>query len=187
VHEIPVPDDLSSIHTCDTSILVKHFSNGVQRNYAPLLTTILEANPNDADARLQRGGEFAQKHEWENALIDYQAWLKLTFGDDRPVMRYRRATTHVAMAHCYYYLNQQERCLREFYAAVAAEPMCREAWVHLAHVHSTMGETAFALGAAHKALLLKQPPYYACTDSFCWSDFPQKLANDMAAKLKGEL
>jgi glycosyltransferase involved in cell wall biosynthesis len=187
VHEIPVPDDPNSMRTCDTSILVKHFSNDIQRNYAPLLTTILEQNPNDADARLQRGGEFAQKHEWENALIDYQAWLKLTFGDDRPVMRYRRATTHVAMAHCYYYLNQQERCLREFYAAIAAEPMCREAWVHLAHIHSTMGETAFALGAAHKALLLKQPPYYACTDSFCWSDFPQKLANDMAAKLKGEL
>lgn len=187
VHEIPVPDSNTKVIPCDTSLLVKHYQDGRQRNYAPLLTTILEQNPNDADARLQRGGEFAQKGEWENALIDYNAWLKLTFGDDRPVIRYRRATAHVAMAHCYYNLNQHERCIREFYAAIAAEPLCREAWVHLAHVHSSMGQTAFALGAANKALLIKQPPYYACTDSFCWSDFPQKLANDLAVKLKGEL
>lgn len=187
VHEIPVADDPSSVLACDTSILVKHFSNDAQRNYAPLLTTILESNPNDADARLQRGGEFAQKHEWENALIDYQAWLKLTANDNRPVMRYRRATTHIAMAFCYFHLEQPERCLTQFYSAIAAEPMCREAWVHLAHVHSTMGEDAFALGAAQKALMLKKPPYYACTDSFCWSDFPEKLASELVEKLKKEL
>lgn len=186
VHEIPVPDADTVIRTCDTTILVKHYPDGKQRNYAPLLTTILEANPNDADARLQRGGEFAQKGEWDNALIDYNAWLRLTFGDDRPVMRYRRATTHIAMATCYYHLGQQDRCLREFFTAVAAEPICREAWVHLANAHSTMGQYAMALGCAQKALSIEQPPYYACTDSFCWGDFPAKLAAEMLAKLKGE-
>jgi tetratricopeptide (TPR) repeat protein len=187
VHEIPVPDDFASVKVCDTTILVKHYSNGIQRNYAPLLTTILEKNPDDADARLQRGGEYAQKGEWANALIDYQAWMKLTFGDERPVMRYRRATTHIALAHCYYYLNQPDRALREFYSAVAAEPNCREAWVHLAHAHSQMDQAAFALGAVNKALLIKEAPYYACKDSFCWTDYPQKLANELAFKLKGEL
>lgn len=184
VHEIPVADEPTVVRVCDTSILVKHYPDGKQRNYAPLLTTILEANPNDADARLQRGGEFAQKGEWDNALIDYNAWLRLAHGDDRPVMRYRRAQTHIAMATCYYHLGQQDRCLREFFTAAAAEPICREAWVHLANAHATMGNYAMALGCAEKAIAIQQPPYYACADSFCWSDFPYKLAEDMRAKLR---
>lgn len=187
VHEIPAADATTRILACDTSIMVRHYPDGKQRNYAPLLTTILEANPNDADARLQRGGEFAQKGEWDNALIDYQAWLRLTHGDDRPVMRYRRATTHIAMATCYYYLGQQDRCLREFFTAVSAEPNCREAWVHLANAHATMGQHAMALGCAEKAIAIERPPYHACTDSFCWSDYPHKLAADMQAKLKEAL
>jgi tetratricopeptide (TPR) repeat protein len=185
VHEVPLPDDDTIIKTCDTSILVKHYQDGKQRNYAPLLTQILEQNPNDADARLQRGGEYAQKGEWDNALVDYKAWLRLTTGDDRPVIRYRRATAHIAMATCYYYLDQHDRSIRAFFEAVAAEPLCREAWVHLAHTHSSMGEYAMALGCANKALAIKQPPYYACTDSFCWGDFPEKLAKEMLSKLKG--
>jgi tetratricopeptide (TPR) repeat protein len=186
VHEIPVPDRDTLVSICETSILVRHYPDGKQRNYAPLLTTILETNPNDADARLQRGGEFAQKGEWENALIDYNAWLRLTFGDDRPVIRYRRATAHIAMATCYYNLGQQDRCLREFFTAVASEPICREAWVHLANAHATMNQYAMALACAQKALAIEQPPYYACTDSFCWGDYPANLATEMLAKLKGE-
>lgn len=183
VHEIPVADDPASVRACDTSVLVKHYPDGKQRNYAPLLTTVLEANPNDTDARLQRGGEFAQKGEWDNALIDYQAWLRLMHGDDRPVIRYRRASSHIAMATCYYHLGHQDRCIREFFAAAAAEPICREAWVHLANAHATMGQYAMALGCAQKAIAIEKPPYYACTDSFCWTDFPHKLAEDMQAKI----
>jgi tetratricopeptide (TPR) repeat protein len=184
VHEIPVADNPATIRTCDTSILVRHYPDGKQRNYAPLLTTILEANPNDADARLQRGGEFAQKGEWDNALIDYGAWLRLTHQDDRPVMRYRRATTHIARATCYYHLDQHDRALRAFFEAIAAEPICREAWVHLAHAHASMGDHAMALACAQKAAAITAPPYYACTDSFCWSDFPHTLATQMRAALK---
>lgn len=184
VHEIPVADDPGSVQVCDTSVLVKHYPDGKQRNYASLLTTILEANPNDTDARLQRGGEFAQKGEWDNALIDYYAWLRLSYGDDRPVVRYRRATTHIAMATCYYHLGHHDRSLREFFTAVSVEPICREAWVHLANAHATMGQHAMALGCAEKAIAIERPPYYACTDSFCWSDYPHKLAEGMRAKLK---
>lgn len=187
VHEIPAADSETQVQTCDTTILVRHYPDGKQRNYAPLLTSILEANPDDADARLQRGGEFAQKAEWENALIDYQAWLRLTFGDDRPVMRYRRATTHIARATCYYHLDQHDRALQAFWEAVAAEPLCREAWVHLAHTHQSMGDHAMALACAQKATAISQPPYYACTDSFCWSDFPEKLAEQMRVTLKEAL
>jgi glycosyltransferase involved in cell wall biosynthesis len=183
VHEIPVPDEGVELKSCDTTVLVRHYQDGKQRNYAPLLTQILEINPNDADARLQRGGEFAQKGEWANALIDYECWLKLAQGDDRPVMRYRRATTHIAMAHCYYFLKDQERCVRQFFSAIAAEPICREAWVHLAHIHSSMGNHPLAYGFAMTALKIEQPPYYACTDSFCWGDFPKKLAEQTFEKL----
>lgn len=183
VHEIPVPDEETIINSCDTDILVKHYQDRKQRNYAPLLTKIIELNPNDSDARLQRGGEFAQKGEWANALIDYECWLKLTHGDDRPFMRYRRATTHIAMAHCYYYLNDQERCIRQFFSAIAAEPICREAWVHLAHVHSSMGNHPMAYGCAMTALKIDNPPYYACTDSFCWGEFPKKLAEQTFEKI----
>ena len=184
VHEIPVPDIKTKVKACDTSMLVRHYSDRKQRNYAPLLTTILEENPNDADARLQRGGEFAQKGEWDNALIDYQAWLRITHGDDRPVLRYRRATVHISRAFCYYHLDQQDRAIRTFWEAVAAEPICREAWVHLAHTHQSMDDYAMALACAQKALAIKEPPYYAATDSFCWSDFPEKLAQEMKDKLK---
>lgn len=184
VHEIPVADVNTRLRTCDTSILVRHYSDGKQRNYAPLLTAILESNPNDADARLQRGGEFAQKGEWDNALIDYQAWLRLSHGDDRPVVRYRRATTFIAIATCYYYLGQHDRCLRSFFEAVSAEPMCREAWVHLANAHATAGDHVMALACAQKAIAITQPPYHACVDSFCWSDFPDRLATDMREKIR---
>lgn len=184
VHEIPVADAPTSVRACDTSILVRHYSDGKQRDYAPILTTILEANPNNIDARMQRGGEFAQKGEWENALIDYTAALRLSHGDDRPVVRYRRAQIHISKATCYYHLGQQDRCLREFFTAAAVEPICREAWVHLANSHATMGHYAMALGCAEKAIAIQQPPYYACVDSFCWTDYPHKLAEDMRAKLK---
>jgi glycosyltransferase involved in cell wall biosynthesis len=186
VHEVLIADDPSDIKSCDTTVLVRHYSNNKQRNYAPLLTQILERDPNDADARLQRGGEFAQKGEWANALIDYECWLKLTYGDDRPVMRYRRATTHIALAHCYFYLNDQERCVRQFFAAIAAEPICREAWVHLAHIHNGMGNHALAYGMAMTALKIEKPPYYACTESFCWGDFPRKLAEQTFDKIVKE-
>jgi tetratricopeptide (TPR) repeat protein len=184
VHEIPVADATTRVRSCDTSVLVRHYSNGEQRNYAPLLTTILEANPNDADARLQRGGEFAQKGEWDNALVDYHAWLRISYGDDRPVIRYRRATTHISCAVCYYNLGQHGRALRSFWEAVAAEPICREAWVNLAHTYQAMGDPVMALACAQKALAIVQPPYYACIDSFCWSDFPEKLAHELRATLK---
>jgi tetratricopeptide (TPR) repeat protein len=184
VHEIPVPDEASKLSTCDTTILVKHYSDGKQRNYAPLLTTILEANPDDADARLQRGGEFAQKGQWDNALVDYQAWLRIAHGDERPVMRYRRASTLIAVAICFYHLNQQDRSLRAFWEAVAAEPICREAWVHLANAHATMGDTVMAWACAQKAASIKNPPYYACIDSYCWSDFPEQLAKRMQEETK---
>lgn len=187
VHEIPVSNPDTVVHVCDTSIIVRHYPDGKQRNYAPLLNTIIELNPNDADARLQRAGEFAQKEEWHNALVDYQSWFRLTFGDDRPVIRYRRATAHIAAATCYYHLGQYDRSLREFFAAVAAEPMCREAWVHLANAHATMGQYAMALGCAQKAIEIKQPPYYACTDAFCWGEFPEKLATDMLKQIKGDI
>jgi len=185
VHEIPLPDEGTILKTCDTSVLVKHYQDGKQRNYAELLTQIIEVNPNDADARLQRGGEFSQKGEWDNALIDYKAWLRLNAGDDRPVIRYRRATTYIALAHCYYHLDQQDRALRAFFEAVAAEPICREAWVHLAHSHASMGKYAMALGAAERAVEITQAPYYACKDVFCWGDFPKNLAAEMLTKLKG--
>lgn len=186
VHEVPVADADTAVRYCDTSVLVRHYPDGKQRNYVPLLTSIIEADLNDADARLQRGGEYFQKREWACALADYQAWLQLTHGDDNPVTRYRRATTHIALAHCYYNLNDHDRAIRAFWEAVAAEPTCREGWVHLAHAHSTMGQDEMALGCAKKALAITQPPYYATIDSFCWGDYATNLANDITDKLRNQ-
>jgi hypothetical protein len=47
-----------------------------------------------------------------------------------------------------------------------------------------MGDPVMALACAQKALAIVQPPYYACIDSFCWSDFPEKLAHELRATLK---
>jgi tetratricopeptide (TPR) repeat protein len=132
---------------------------------------------------LQRGGEFAQKGEWANALIDYECWLKITHGDDRPVMRYRRATTHISIAYCYFNLNNVDLCIRHFLSAIAAEPICREAWVNLAHVYEQLGNNALAYGMAKTALSIEKPPYYACVDSFCWGGFPKQLAEKTFNKL----
>lgn len=187
VHEVPLPDDGVKPYVCDTTILVKHYSDGKQRNYVPLLTKILEADPNDADARLQRGGEYAQKSEWDNAIVDYKAWLRVNFGDERPAIRYRRSFVHISLAQCYFKLGQQNRSIQEFLYAVASEPNCREAWVHLAHVYASVDKTAFALGAVQEALLIKQPPYHACTEAICWTDYPEKLCESLKNKMKGDL
>lgn len=184
VHEVLEPDQGVRVKPCNTSILVRHYSDGKQRDYSPLLTSILEANPADADARLQRGGEFVQKTEWENALVDYQAWLRLSHQDDRPITRYRRASAFIAMAACYHHLGQNERCLRALFEAVAAEPLCREAWVHLGHAHKTIGDCAMALACAQKALRIKNAPYFAAIDHFCWSDYPDELAKEMHKALQ---
>lgn len=187
VHEIPVPDDGIKLYSCDTTILVKHYSNGKQRNYVPLLTQLLELDPNDADARLQRGGEYAQKAEWSNAIVDYKAWLRINFGDERPPIKYRRAFVHISLAQCYFKLDQKEQSIQEFMYAIASEPGCREAWVHFAHVSASMGKTALALGAIREAMNIKQPPYYACTESFCWTDYPERLCTSLLEKIKGEI
>jgi hypothetical protein len=50
-----------------------------------------------------------------------------------------------------------------------------------------MGQHAMALACAQKAIAIERPPYYACVDSFCWSEFPNKLAAEMQAKIKEAL
>jgi tetratricopeptide (TPR) repeat protein len=183
VHEIPVPDEDTDINVCDTTLLVKHYSDNKQRNYEPLLTQILELNPNDANTRLQRGGEFVQKREWANALIDYECWLKLTKDDNRDTIRYMRANTYIATAQCYYELNLLDKAMQQLLAAVAAEPACREAWVNLAHTYSSLGNHAMAYGFAVTALQIEKPPYHAAIDSLCWGDLPKEIAKKSLAEI----
>jgi tetratricopeptide (TPR) repeat protein len=184
VHEIPVPDKTTLVNICDTSILVKHYSDKRPRDYEPLLTEILENNPMDAEARLQRAAEFMKKHSWDCALIDYKSWLKLNYTDDSISKRYQRAAVFIDTAVCYYNLGQMERCLRAFLEAVAAEPNCREAWVHLATAYDSMGDYVMALACIQNALKIKSAPYFASIDITCWGDYPINLEIKLKETLK---
>lgn len=183
VHEMPVPDNPNDVKNCNTTIIVKHYSDDKQRNYEPLLTKILELNPKDVDARLQRASEYCQKKEWENALIDYKSWLKLTFNDEQPITRFRRSAVYISMAQCYFNLNDNEQCIRNFFYALAAEPTCKEAWVNLAYVQESLGNYELAYGMAITATKIKDAPYFATRDIFCWGNVSNELAKRCLSKI----
>jgi glycosyltransferase involved in cell wall biosynthesis len=176
VHEVirPLPGTIED--GCDTTIMVRHYQDGVQRNYAPLLSVLIRENPRDADARLQRAGEYMQVRAWKKALADYRIYLRLIDGDERPVIRYRRALTWIGIAEARFHLGDQDGTVRAFLSAVAAEPGCREAWVHVAHTMLGLGNAPLAYGAAATALSITAPPYYATMDMTCWGPAPAQIA-----------
>jgi glycosyltransferase involved in cell wall biosynthesis len=183
VHEVIRPLPNVELDPCDTTILVKHYQNGIQRNYSGALDDIIQEDPTDADARLQRGGELFQKKQWKAALQDYMEYLKILYDDNRPVLRYRKSSAWIAVAYCHNHLGDTESSYRAILSAVAAEPINREAWAHLAYVASQMNNKYLAYGCAMTAWKIKEAPYHAAIDSFLWGDYPKQLADNMFAKI----
>ena len=180
IHEVIRPLPGVKLNECDTSIIVRHYQKGGQRNYEPALTELIAENPNDTDAYLQRAAEWMQKGKWNNAIEDYHMWLRLMESDERPVIRWRRANIYIGMAQSRWHLGDMDGALRAYLAATGAEPACRDAWVHVAHTALQIGLIELAYGAAMTAQGITHKPYYASIDTYCWGP----VASEIAEKAK---
>jgi len=177
VHEVIRPVEGVKEDWCDTSIVVKHYQSGDQRDYSSALRESLAEDPSDADAWLQFAGECQQKRSFSEALDAYKQYIKLIDGDEREVLRYRRANAWIAVAECLHGLNRNDEMVRAFLSAIAAEPNSREAWTHLSHVTVQMGNPYLSYGAAMTAYNIKKPPYHAATEAACWGNLPKEMAD----------
>jgi glycosyltransferase involved in cell wall biosynthesis len=183
IHEVLRALPETTIQKCDTSVLVKHYQDDKQRNYSDALDRLIEQNPNDVDAWVQRAGEMYQKQKWKEAIKDFKQYLRLMDEDNSPSGCNRKSHAWLAIATCYHFLNDNSAAYRSFIHAVASDPSCREAWTHLAHITSQLGNVPLTYGAAMTAHSFKNPPSYAAIDATCWTDYPKQLADSMFAKL----
>lgn len=177
IHEVIRPLEGVEQVWCDTSIVVKHYQDGKQRNYSPALRELLKENPNDADAWLQLAGECHQVGNCKEALDAYKQYLKVIEGDEREVLRYRRSHAWISIAQCLHKLGRNDEVVRAFLSAIAAEPNCREAWTHFSHVALQMGNAPLAYGSAMTAYGIKQLPNHAATEAACWGELPKEIAD----------
>jgi len=177
IHEVIRPLEGVEQVWCDTSIVVKHYQDGKQRNYSPALRELLKENPNDADGWLQLAGECHQVGNFGEAMDAYKQYLKVIEGDEREVLRYRRSHAWISIAQCLHKLGRNDEMVRAFLSAIAAEPNCREAWTHFSHVALQMGNAPLAYGSAMTAYSIKQPPYHAATEAACWGELPKEIAD----------
>jgi glycosyltransferase involved in cell wall biosynthesis len=184
IHEVIKPIDESSAVMCDTSILVKHYQDGKQRNYCNALDELIQDNPKDFDARLQRAGELLQKKEYKKALEDYFFYVQNLLIDNHEVIRHRKSLAWISIAYCLHNLGDNNSASRAFLFAVAEDPSCREAWCHLAHITNQLGNLPLAYGAAETAKNIKEPKYFQTIDHFFWGDYPENLSKEIFSKLK---
>lgn len=187
VHELIKPIDGFNVIPFETSILVKHYRDNKQRNYDGALDQLIEDDPTDSLAWLQRAGERYEKKRWSDALEDYKMYFKITQDDETPLVRNRKAHAWIEVAICHHHLKNFDSSYRAFLSAVAVDPTCREAWTHFAHITSQIGNVPLAYGAAMTADSIKSPPSYATIDVAQWNNYPKELADSMfSLLLKGQ-
>jgi Tfp pilus assembly protein PilF len=63
-------------------------------------------------------------------------YLRLMDEDNTPWVATANQHVWVAMAVCYHSLGDANAAYRAFISCVAADPNCREAWTHFAHIAS---------------------------------------------------
>jgi len=187
VHEVVRPLPEVKQVSCDTSIVIKHYQNDGQRNYAPVLKALLEEDPTDGNAWVQLASEYHKSNNLSEALHAYRQYLKVIEDDDRVSLRSRRAYAWISIAQCLHGLNRTDEMIRAFLSAIAAEPNCREAWTHFSHVALQMGNAPLAYGAAMTGYNIKQPPRHSAMDTACWGELPKQIAdNAFGIIMKGD-
>jgi len=162
IHEVIRPLEGVEQVWCDTSIVVKHYQDGKQRDYSPALRELLAENPTDADAWLQLAGECHQKGNFGEAMEAYKQYLNVIEGDEREVLRYRRSHAWISIAQCLHKLGRNDEVVRAFLSAIVA---------------LQMGNAPLAYGSAMTAYNIKQPPYHAATEAACWGELPKEIAD----------
>jgi glycosyltransferase involved in cell wall biosynthesis len=184
VHEMLVPLDGVEVKNFHTSMLVKHYQDNRPRSYIYLLDEILKDNPNDDLSWLQRASENLINKNYEEAVEDYNRYLKLVSGDEDPMVRHKRSVCYIALAECYFFLKKSDfEIIGLYLKALAEHPESREPWVHLSNAFFSVGNFPLSYGFAMQAINIKENPYYATVDYSCWTDGPNKLANESFIQL----
>jgi glycosyltransferase involved in cell wall biosynthesis len=156
----------------NTDILVKHYQNNEPRDYSQALNEILEEDPNDGDARIQRATESFKVGLLEKALEDYKEYLKIVSqeqGDKNPQLKFRRYTVFLGMCVIYANLKDEDNFSRSLFQALAEWPMGREAWFYLAKACMGSENYPLAYAALMSARAIKEVPYYAVLDASIFS------------------
>jgi glycosyltransferase involved in cell wall biosynthesis len=177
VHEVirPLPD-VTEVW-CDTSILVKHYQKGGLRDYTSAVKKLLKEDPNDVNGWLQLAVEYQRKEKYSEAVDAFRQYIKRTEEDESEAVRFSRAHAWLNISQCLYELNKKDAVIRALLSAVAAEPKCREAWTHLAHVVMQLDNPQLAYGAAVTAYNITQPPNNSAIETICWGELPKQIAD----------
>jgi glycosyltransferase involved in cell wall biosynthesis len=151
----------------NTDILVKHYQNNVPRAYSAALDEIIEEDPTDGDARIQRAAESFKLGLFEKTLEDYKEYLKIVTAEDAEKnvqLQFRRYTVLLGMSVVYAQLNDQEKYSKSLLHAIAEWPLGREAWLQLAQGAMGAENYPLAYAALMTARSIKEIPYHAVVD-----------------------
>lgn len=171
IHEVIAPIQGTSIDLFDTTVLVKHYQNNIQRNYNPALDIFIKDNPRDVNSRIQRASEHVQKGNYKKALKDYlKANSLLVDKGNNHQLSNKKAVTLLAAAFCYHKLNDLDSCFKYCMQATACDPYVRETWMYLAKVAGELGNLDLAYGAAKMASRIKTFPPYITIDGQFWGE-----------------
>ncbi len=192
VHEVPLKADGSYPKGGFCKEVVVHHLQEGERNYEPLLSRLIEEQPEDEDAYLQRAPEWLKMGEYKKSIEDNQTYLRLTtgnqFADDQQTLRSqliagRRAYSYISIAQAKHRLGYAPGVIvHEFLRAAAECPQLREAWAYLADGYFSIGNYPAAYAAAMNALAITDNGLHSM-DMRCWGDFPKQIADTAFAKM----
>ena len=187
VHEIPLPEGKRQprLQNCK-DIVVEHLQKG-ERDYEPLLNSIVEAGEADENTYSQRGHELMKKKEYEKAISDFEKSIEISTNKSKeckfqecPKCVYEkgyRAFLNIDIAQCKQALGHNVSEILPFLIrATAEQPELREAWVYLAEMWFALGNYPSAYGASMNALQIKDSGINARHNS-CWGNYPKQIAD----------
>lgn len=187
IHEVIAPLPTTKMTIFNSTVLVRHYQNGIQRNYNPALDVYITENPKDVNSRIQRAAEYMQKKEPEKALEDYliaiqlkEEELRTAELENNPIEWNKHCVLLLSTAFCYHALGDKDKCFINCLRAAAADPMAREPWMYLAKIAEELNNKALTYGALKTASYIVEKSPYAIIEPLFWEDdLPNKLADKL--------
>jgi len=145
-----------------TDMVIEHRSDSSKSRsqYLPLLEQAVKEDPTDDRMAHYFARELFFRGDWVRARVEFTRHLMLPTSTWAP----ERAQS------LRYLAKMDDYPERWLLRAVAEDPSRREAWVDLADLMTSQGETALAAAYAHRALSIVGRPGDYMTEAHAWDD-----------------
>lgn len=183
VHERVLPDDMENAVNVYTDAVTVHHHRQVVTNYIDLLTDVIKADPDNAEARLLRASDYLNGGRNEEAIEDYLLYISKTKSNGDEHIKGQRVFAYLGIAKAQHNLKLPvNEILRTLLFATAENPNMREPWVYLADTYGSVGNWPMAYGAAMTALSIRSNGFHA-REEICWSDYPKQIASSALVRI----